>query len=150
MAKRPVARDYFSDRDDSGDIKCEDVSRAVQAARDECDINVIVKKYLRTGELPAARQAIYADISSMGNLQDALHMVDAAESAFMELPADVRRYFDNDPVKLVAFAQDPRNQAKAVELGLATWREKDAPPASQKAPAGADPAPSQPAKAGPN
>lgn len=113
-------------------LVCEEPSLAVQASKEECDINVIVKKYMRTGELPGVRQAIYADISHYTNLQDALHQVAAAEEGFMSLPAEVRRYFDNDPVKLIEFAQDPANNAKAIELGLA---EPKPQPPRQPAPA---------------
>ncbi|AXH77433.1 MAG: internal scaffolding protein [Microviridae sp.] len=117
--RKVVARNRFSARDASGDILCSEPTLAVQASKDECDINVIVRKYLRTGELPGLRQGVYADLSGMVGLQDALHMVNEAEQAFMELPAEVRRYFDNDPVKLVEFASDSKNLEKAIELGLA-------------------------------
>lgn len=99
-------------------LKCEDKSLAVQASKDECDINTIVKKYLRTGELPGIRQVVYADISGLTDLQDALNTVIKAEEGFAALPAETRRFFDNDPVKLVEFAQDPANKEKAIELGL--------------------------------
>lgn len=123
-----VARSYFDVIGNSDDgLLCEDPSLAVQAAKAECDINNIVKTYMRTGELPGQRQLIYADISEMSDLRDALHMVNDAQQAFMDLPAEVRRHFDNDPVKLVEFAQDPNNYDKAVELGLAVRKEVPAP-----------------------
>lgn len=154
--EKPIARGYY-DRIEVG-LKCEDESLAVQASKDECDINYIVKKYLRTGEMPAQKQALYADISQLTGLQDALHMVDAAEAAFMELPAEVRRHFDNDPVKLVEFAHDDRNYDKAVELGLVLPKPPSQPgaggapvPGGVKPPVpGAGSAPSQPASSGPN
>lgn len=119
---KPVARDYFDAVGKSADpgVACPEESLAVQSAKDECDINVIVKKYLRTGELPGVRQGAFLDISGMVDLRDALHMVNEAQQAFMELPADVRREFDNDPVKLVEFAHsnDPRDRERAIKLGL--------------------------------
>lgn len=36
----------------------------------------------------------------------------------MELPATLRREFDNDPVKLLAFLQDENNRDRAIQLGL--------------------------------
>lgn len=116
--KMVVKARAFRDVRESVGINFDDPSKAVQASKEECDINNIVRKYLRTGELPGARQAAYADISEMPNLQDALHMVADAQNAFESLPAEVRRYFDNDPVKLVNFAADKGNLAKARELGL--------------------------------
>lgn len=116
----PVARSYFDAVGKSGDpgLKCEDVSLTVQASKDECDINIIVKKYLRTGELPGVRQGVYADLSQMIDLRDAIHMVNDAQQAFMELPAELRREFDNDPTKLVEFALDSKNKERAIALGL--------------------------------
>lgn len=132
-----VARSYFDAVGNSADegLKCEDPSLAVQSAKDDCDINNIVKKYLRTGELPEMRQAVYADVSELGDLRDATERVLAAEEAFMQLPAEVRRYFDNDPVRLVEFSQDPANLEKAVELGLAVRREPSPPRQPDPAPA---------------
>lgn len=142
----PVARGYFDPKPEDG-LSCKDPSLAVQASKDECDINVIVKRYLRTGELPGARQGVYADISHMVGLQDAIHMVADAEQAFLELPAEIRRRFDNDPVKLVAFAQDDRNYDEAVKLGLANPK---ASPPSQPAPTPPAAGGAQPPSGGPN
>lgn len=121
-----VARKYRDEREPVR-LVCPEPSLAVQASKDECDINVIIKKYMKTGELPEQRQMIYADISQFTDLRDALHLVNDAEQLFMELPAEIRRRFDNDPVKLVAFAQDPANNAEAIKLGLAKEVQK-APP----------------------
>lgn len=131
------------------DLECKDPSLAVQASKDEADLNVIVKKYLRTGELPQTRQVAYMDLSAMPNLQEALHMVADAEAAFMDIPADVRKYFDNDPVKLVAFASDDKNHAKAIELGLIPPPAPPVSAAGQAAPGGV-PASPQPPNGGPN
>lgn len=142
----PVARAYFDAVGVSNvGLKCEDPSRTVQASKDECDLNVIIKKYLRTGELPEARKAAYMDLSEIPDLKGALDTVIAAEEAFMSLPASVRRYFDNDPVKLVEFSSDDKNYAKAAELGLVTPRKLPDPvPPGQGAPA------PQPPAGGPN
>lgn len=146
MASKVVARGYFDAIGDSSiGLLCQDESLAVQASRDEVDINTIVNKYLRTGELPVQRQVIYADISEMGDLQACLERVSAAEEAFAQLPARIRRYFDNDPVRLVEFAADPANTEKAIELGLAL--PKPVPP-RQPAPVDALAAAPAPSKEG--
>lgn len=124
----PKARNYRDSTHGTIGLECTDPSLAVQASKDETDINTIVKKYLRTGELPQVKQAAYLDLSEMVSLQDALHMADAAQTAFLELPADIRRRFDNDPVKLVAFAQDDRNYAEAQKLGLIPPSQPDPKP----------------------
>lgn len=138
-----VAKNYFDVVGASQDegLKCEDPTLTVQSSKDECDINVIVKRYLRTGELPGVRQGVYADISGLTDLRDAIHMVNDAEQAFMELPAELRREFDNDPTKLVEFAADPRNRDRAIELGLVDPPKKPpfVPGAPAAAPAAAPP-----------
>lgn len=142
MAK-VIAKGYFDVVGASQDegLTCLDPSLAVQAAKEETDINVIIKKYLLTGETPELRQGIYADVSELTDLAEALRQVQEAQEAFMMLPADVRRYFDNDPVKLVAFAQDPANLDKAIELGLAPRKPvSDPSPAGQAGTAGTEPA----------
>jgi len=132
-----ICRSYRSERESVG-ISFPEPSLAVQASKDECDINVIISKYLRTGVLPAARQGIYADISQMKDLQESLHQVNTAMQSFMELPAEIRREFDNDPVKLVEFASNPSNLARARALGLAPPPPEPAPsPKAGTGPAGA-------------
>ncbi|QKI28896.1 VP3 [Kummerowia striata gokushovirus] len=145
MAK-PVARGYYDAVGDltSEGLACKDETRAVQASRDETDINHIINKYLRTGELPQSRQGIFADIAHMKDLQGAIEEVELAKEAFMALPADVRRFFDNDPVKLVEFADDPANTTKLVELGLIDPPRKPAPAPVQGAKAGTEPASTPP------
>lgn len=113
-------RAYFDAVGDrSFGLICPEESLAVQAEKESSDINVIVAKYLRTGEMPVFKQGLYADISAMGDLRESLEQVQLAQEAFAELPAEVRRYFDNDPINLVEFAADPKNLDKAIELGLA-------------------------------
>lgn len=143
----PVARSYYDAVGASTvGLDCKDPSKAVQAAKEECDLNVIVKKYLRTGELPKARQGAYIDLVALPDYQVALNTVIAAEEAFYSLPADVRREFDNDPTKLVSFVGDNKNYARALELGLIPPKARAGGPASapgQGAPGGV-PASSQP------
>lgn len=141
MAK-VVAKSYFDVVGASQDegLKCEDPSLAVQAPKEECDINNIVKRYLRTGELPQVVQGVYADVSQLSDLATAMEIVDQADAAFMALPAEIRREFDNDPRKLVEFAADPSNLERAYELGLAVRPLDAAPPAGQAGKAGTEPA----------
>lgn len=128
-----VARGYFDPKPDDG-LVCPEPTLTVQSSKDECDLNVIIRKYWRTGELPGVKQGVYADISQLGDLAYCLDVVDRAEAAFMDLPADVRRALDDDPVKLVSLAADksPEATAKLVSLGLVD-APKPATPSSQPA-----------------
>lgn len=64
------------------------------------------------------RQPFYGDFSEAGDLQTQFERVSEAFEAFAELPAKIRARFDNDPVMLVQFLEDPANIPEGVEIGL--------------------------------
>jgi phage internal scaffolding protein len=91
-----------------------------QSFKDECNINNIVAKFAITGQLPqSSRKPRYMDCVGVDSYQDALAIVDLAAAHFSALPAKVRARFANDPVKMVAFLEDPNNAEEAIKLGLA-------------------------------
>lgn len=93
-----------------------------QEFAEESDINTLMARYEKTGIFPGQMNAAeprYLDLTGMPDFQEAMHMLIAAEEAFMSLPATVRRDFDNDPGKFVAFAEDRENLPKLREWGLA-------------------------------
>ena len=127
-----------------GDIDFGDEpSSTIQSAKDECDINLIVANAER-GMLSASminqREPRYGDFSQIGDYQSALNQVMAAETMFAELPAEIRRRFDNDPAKLLEFVGDAENRAEAVKLGLVPSPEVKVDPVQDPAPSGAEPA----------
>lgn len=87
----------------------------------ECDINTLMAKYEKTGVInhfnPGKPQ--YVDFEAVPDLQNSLHILADATAAFNNLPATVRRDFDNDPAQFLEFATDPKNLAKMREYGLA-------------------------------
>lgn len=107
------------DRPDVG-LCCSDKSLTQQSASAECDINQIVKRFERTGVLSHLndRVARYGDASGSVSYHEALNLVRAAEGMFAALSADIRDRFDNDPGRLLAFLEDPKNRSEAVSLGL--------------------------------
>lgn len=96
-----------------------DEGRTKQSFRDECDINVLMKRYEDTGTLEhiTKRAALYANVTAL-DFQRAMDIVANARTAFADLPASVRDRFDNDPQKMLAFVMDDENAAEAEELGL--------------------------------
>lgn len=96
-------------------------SRTRQEFAEECDINAIMSRYNRTGVISHVNAAVpqYLDVSVLPSFQDAMQIVLDAEAAFAGLPSTVRREFDNDPAKFVAFAEDAENLGKLREWGLA-------------------------------
>lgn len=97
-------------------------SRTRQEFAEECDVNVLMKRYERTGVLPqfgAERKAMYLDLASVPTFHEAMDVLVQAEYAFGRLPAAVRKEFDNDPGKFVAFAEDRKNLEQMRKWGLA-------------------------------
>lgn len=138
-----VLRDFYVEHDPV-DLYCDpDEGMTRQEFKDECDINVMLKGYEKRWNdflrIPPAWESMqFADVSQVPDLAAALDMLHQAETAFMSLPATVRREFENDPVSFVTFAQDPANIDRLREWGLA--KPKTEPVAAPVA-AGAPPAP---------
>lgn len=100
-------------------LECLDESLAQQHARDECDINNIVRRFGLTGELPnGVSMPQYGDFTGVTDYHSALNAVIAADQAFMKLPADIRTRFNNDAGAFVDFCSDDNNRAEAERLGL--------------------------------
>lgn len=95
-----------------------DPGRTVQADRDDADINKIVARFHKTGQLPPSREELFGDISEIGDFADALMRVQRGKELFMEYPAHIRERFQNDPAQLISFLDDESNLDEAVELGL--------------------------------
>ncbi|UDN67672.1 internal scaffolding protein [robinz microvirus RP_92] len=97
-------------------------SRTRQEFAAECDINTIMIKYEATGVISHFNngEPRYLDLTDMPDtLEGTLAMLREAESAFMTLPAHVRREFENSPVAFVDYASDPKNISQMRDWGLA-------------------------------
>lgn len=94
--------------------------RTKQSFKDDCDINFIVKKYVKSGQMPYIREnGVYADHTAT-DLFESMQIVAKSKTMFEELPAAIRNRFENDPVKFLEFTEDPTNQDEMIDLGLAT------------------------------
>lgn len=97
----------------------EEEGRTQQAHKDDADINVIVRRFGLTGELPENfRMPVSGDFTGVSDFQTAMQMVVAAQEAFMELPGEMRARFNNDPQQLMSFLEDGKNREEAEKLGL--------------------------------
>lgn len=97
-------------------------SRTQQHFKEECDVNLIMKRFERTGILDHLNQyqGRYGDFLDVPqDYQSAVNQVIAAQDMFMTLPGAVRALFENDPGKFLEFVDDPANAGRMVELGLA-------------------------------
>jgi len=110
-------------------LECKDDSLAVQSARDETDINTIVRRFGLTGELPGdVDMPQSGDYSGVGDFHSAMNVVRQAQEEFLRVPADIRARFQNDPQLFSDFFHDPVNQDEAIRLGLATRKPVPVPP----------------------
>lgn len=94
-------------------------SRTKSEFKDECDINNVVARALRTGTLPVVdREALYADFTQVSDYATASNVLAQATQAFEQLPSSIKEQFENDVTKLLNFVDDPANEAEAIKLGL--------------------------------
>lgn len=101
------------------EVECLDGSKTRQSEAAACDVNNIVARFAKTGVMPTATaQGFYGDVSELTDYRAALDKVRAADAAFMQLPAEIRREFDNDPATFLDFMSDPANLETAREMGL--------------------------------
>lgn len=97
-----------------------DKGMTVQADRDDADINKIIARFNKSGQLPPTLngEPFYGDVSEFDGLMEAKLKIQEADELFMQFPADVRERFDNDVVKMVDFLADEGNRKEAEDLGL--------------------------------
>ncbi|QGH72126.1 MAG: scaffold protein [Microviridae sp. ctjWc39] len=101
-------------------------SMTKQSFREECDINLIMKKFKKVmGADFLSRYSGYAggqfgDFSQVGDYRSAIDQVNEARASFEALPSIVRKRFGNDPALFLDFCLDPKNLDELVSMGLAT------------------------------
>jgi len=151
----PFIRSNFQPRTRSGLIFTGE-SRTKQSFKDECDINVIMRRYQQTGILDHVRDAVpqYLDATAI-EFQAAMDIVAQAQTIFEELPSAIRARFENDPAQLLEFVHDPANAVEAVAMGFLDPAKvpphllgSTASPDASRAAAGVPPAAATPSAAG--
>lgn len=85
-------------------------SKTLQSQAADADINVIVKRFGITGGMPQVTvPPTVAEFEDVFDYMSAMNVIVAAKQSFMDLDADVRARFGNDPARYVAFC-DERNE----------------------------------------
>lgn len=106
-------------------------SRAVQDQKTISDINYIVSRYadgntgvttLDLGQDLGVLQ--YGDATLPGDYSTALDLVQAVNEEFYELPSNVRKAFNHNPMDLILSLNDPSKKVQLQELGLLPRTEK--------------------------
>lgn len=105
------------------EVPSDEKVRTKQSFRKEADINFIMAKALKTGNLAdplvlQSRQVIFGDFASRPDFLQSQNRIAVFTSAFEGLPAKTRERFGNDPSRLIEFVRDPENQEEAIRLGL--------------------------------
>lgn len=124
MAKRRFRTQY--DTDYKSEIFATDVGvdedLVQQHMRDECDVNVIMRRYQNTGVLTHVNEQanlIYGDFYDVPDYKSGVELMLAADQLFMELPSSVRDHFKNNAGDFLEFATDEKNIEQMREWGLA-------------------------------
>lgn len=113
-------RTRYSKKTHTG-LSFEGPGRTIQSAKEECDVNTIMAKYMKTGQLPdmIKKNPQYGDFSDAVDYQTAVNTVLFADEQFGALPAKVRSRFENDPAAFLEFATNPANLPEMQKMGLA-------------------------------
>lgn len=95
-------------------------SRTKQSAEPESNINNIMARYKKTGELTHVAESLgeYRDVSGLPDLEQAMNIVADAQSMFMELPPHIRKRVGHDVGNFLPFLDDPANKDECIALGL--------------------------------
>lgn len=101
-------------------------SKTIQSEKDNCDINVIVKRFKVTGQMPGTmRLPEYGDYEGVGDFHTAMQVIRSATESFMSMPAAVRARFGNDPQSFLEFCSDVQNIDELRKMGLAIPKKDD-------------------------
>lgn len=103
------------------------VSRTKQSFKDECDVNVVMRRFANNGQLPQTnpQTPTFGDFFNAPSYLDAQVHVLNAIADFEALPARVRKACNNDPAQFLTMVQDPDRKEELIELGL---MERSVPP----------------------
>lgn len=101
-------------------------SKTQQSDKDDADINIIVGRFMKSGQLPqiSKNPILGGDFTSGADFRDALEYVREAKAAFEEIPAKIRRIFGNSPEAFIEYAADPENLPQMRKWGLANEEKK--------------------------
>lgn len=127
MTNRNTAYDYRRVQVDCGATE-DNPGKTVQSEKASCDINLMMKTFQKTGQIPQSTKIpMYGDFSNSVDYMEAVQLTKDADRMFMSLPAEIRKRFQNNPAELLAFMADKENLEEAQELGLVRTPETEPP-----------------------
>ncbi len=94
-------------------------SRTKQSMKDECDVNLIVAQFTKTGFMSHVSQGLptYVDVSELTDYRSAIEHVRSVELYFAGLPAKVRSQFENDAVSFMEYLDGGASEEDLKALG---------------------------------
>ncbi len=94
--------------------------RAKQSMKDECNINLIMAQYTKTGFISHLAKGVpsFVDVSTLTDYRSAIEHVRSVEEYFSDLPAVVRTRFDNDAVTFMEYLDSGASEEDLRDLGL--------------------------------
>lgn len=97
-----------------------EASRTHQSFKDDCDVNVVMKRFANNGVIPSTnkREPTYGDYTNSVDYLENRTALLKADKDFSGLPSAVRTACDNDPAKFLDLVTNEENRAELVELGL--------------------------------
>lgn len=106
----PFANDYISVYDKDGKRSLEVKGKyslydEIQSHRDSCDLQIILKRYLNTGDesVLQRRVAYYTDVTDIPKTYaDVLKLANAAREMFSVLTTEQKEAFNNNPDEFLA------------------------------------------------
>ncbi len=109
VSERPTAKNYEGEE-----------ALTKQEFKDECDINIIMRRYKKTGDLTHVRDHLGTggDFSQVNDFQMSLNMLIDAQDQFDRLPAELRKHCDHDPAVFIDWVDNPENLQEAIRLGI--------------------------------
>lgn len=115
-----------------------------QSFKDECDINVIMRRFRKVqgadylNRYQGYLDGQFGDFSDVQDYRTAIDQIQQARGVFDALPSKVRSRFENDPAQFLDFVHNPANRDELVSMGLAEPKPKFSDATPPKA-GGADP-----------
>jgi len=94
-------------------------SKTFQECKDDCDINIMYKRYLSKGFDPPnikALEARYGDISSAQSYEEMLNVQEDVKTLFNELPSDIREECDYNVDNFINLISSVYEDEKIQEL----------------------------------
>jgi len=93
--------------------------RTKQQFADDCNINKILAKYKISGVIEHVKKnASYLECPTGLDFHEAQNLILDAQKTFDDLPAHVRKEFNNNPAEFLTFVENPENVERMEELGL--------------------------------